>query len=1118
MLRTLATVAALAYAVTALAAAPLVPTTLEVGKSGLPVQIAAPSLKTPRLLAGPMTLAVTEGGRTLALPPLVASEPRRYELPAAVEGLVLSVRYGRGKAPYLELQAGTAGDKPRSVTVALSFLLRPEASEVFFPATDRAHEPLAPGEAPRVYGYAAGGISTALPLGQLYSAKQDWGLAFFQQLGLLVEPWLVTVAPRPEGPVVTVALPLALTPGAPASRRLYFAATRGDWRPALGAVLAEFPAAFKPPHPEASGLDGPFVCSGGTPADKSLDNWQAQGCGVVEIHATFPFYGDYVPTRESWTPLVDDAWHQLKSTLPAAERPAESDWRGIVATVEKARPPAMTAAGVRDYVDRLHAHRMKGLIYYNPTEAWAPWAADNFRDDVRYDAQGKPVPTWYESSCMVPDVNRPWGRHILGQLRGQLAAYPRLDGVFFDQSAGGGHDLTVLCHEASKLVRARGGLCWWNGPYNMELAALADGMMTEGGGSDTYRDLTDLIQYYGLVGKPCVSLGAPGASGFAEMLSRGVQPQPVPDPSSDLWQSWSPLFFWLRGRQWVLEAHALASTPGFESNLYRVAGANLLATLVPRRVWAGPPQWRFEVPLTVCVPEAAAIKGAYLLTPDLRGYHRLELRRQGNRLAVTVPRVRWAAAVVLAREGVFPALTGPLHVVAGQAAQVSYVVDNWTSHPAEMDLKVSNGRNASELRATVKPGASARTVLPLPALDAAAESTVDLYVSGHQSHGEMLPIVQLAVDPPVRLMVTGPARVPDDQGLAVEVQVLSHLPAGTALELALASPLVAPASAPQPLVPQPGRLTSRTLPLKVLRAGEGVVAVTARRGGEVVARAECPLQVVAGAIAPGGLRYLQAATLELEAFGVDGGAYAHKPVSINGAPVGDLPSGSGHAWVPVSLPLPQSALGAVAEGNEVSIDNAVGDSFKVRGLRLLLTLKGGVQVLATAGAGVYTGSTDWPYGEGKQFAAGQPLTGLRLTVPVDPARRETYEWFFGTPQSGRLVLEVFGSDTGRYEHKPVTVNGCLLGNLSGAPEAWTEVSLPLTAEALAKLQATNTVQIENSDPVDAFKVRRGRLEITNTVGRAWTSTVDETAHTSCGWDYQEGQIGSPIVVRVAFRE
>jgi len=140
------------------------------------------------------------------------------------------------------------------------------------------------------------------------------------------------------------------------------------------------------------------------------------------------------------------------------------------------------------------------------------------------------------------------------------------------------------------------------------------------------------------------------------------------------------------------------------------------------------------------------------------------------------------------------------------------------------------------------------------------------------------------------------------------------------------------------------------------------------------------------------------------------------------------------------------------------------------------------------------------YGEGKQFPAGQPLTGIRVDLTIDPKRQETYDWFFGTPQSGRLLLELFGSDAGQYAHKPVSVNGCALGDLPTARTNGRRKSLPLTSEGpRGNLRATNEVRIENSAPKDAFKVRRLRLEIVNAAGETWTTKIDDGPYTSCGW-------------------
>ncbi|MBI2297407.1 MAG: hypothetical protein HYU66_00395 [Armatimonadetes bacterium] len=41
--------------------------------------------------------------------------------------------------------------------------------------------------------------------------------------------------------------------------------------------------------------------------------------------------------------------------------------------------------------------------------------------------------------------------------------------------------------------------------------------------------------------------------------------------------------------------------------------------------------------------------------------------------------------------------------------------------------------------------------------------------------------------------------------------------------------------------------------------------------------------------------------------------------------------------------------------------------------------------------------------------------------------------------------------------------------------------------------------------------------MTNTNGKTYVSEVDEAAYTSCGWEYQEGKVGSPIRLVLKFR-
>lgn len=113
------------------------------------------------------------------------------------------------------------------------------------------------------------------------------------------------------------------------------------------------------------------------------------------------------------------------------------------------------------------------------------------------------------------------------------------------------------------------------------------------------------------------------------------------------------------------------------------------------------------------------------------------------------------------------------------------------------------------------------------------------------------------------------------------------------------------------------------------------------------------------------------ARLELEVFGNNGDTHGDKDVLLNGAKVGVLPT-QGDSWRDVSLPVTGAALDSLrAQGPasiaRVAMDKDRGDFFKVRGLRLVLTLADGTEWSGDA-SGALTCAGDWPHREGRAFA------------------------------------------------------------------------------------------------------------------------------------------------------
>jgi len=77
--------------------------------------------------------------------------------------------------------------------------------------------------------------------------------------------------------------------------------------------------------------------------------------------------------------------------------------------------------------------------------------------------------------------------------------------------------------------------------------------------------------------------------------------------------------------------------------------------------------------------------------------------------------------------------------------------------------------------------------------------------------------------------------------------------------------------------------------------------------------------------------------------------------------------------------------------------------------------------------------------------------------------------------------------------------------------------MALTPEALAALMEQNTVEIANSEPPDAFKVRCARIEIVNSAEVKLVTDTDPGAYTSVGWEFAEGKVGSPLRIMLTFR-
>lgn len=354
---------------------------------------------------------------------------------------------------------------------------------------------------PMAVGYRGDARGMVMPACVLYQPVGNWGLTAMADFALPTRGFELRIENRPPA-VVIRRVHLRLEPGKPVTVSIILFGHTGDWRPGLGHVMERYADFFMVADPRTPQLHGAFVCSGGAPADATITSWKRQHVQTVEVHGTIPFYGQHLPLGDSWPIFADDQWHALRQKSDADKPAEDASWKAIHGYVSRKSPGRISVDKVRDYLRRLHAQGIFAVMYFNPTESWKPWIAENYPEALYRDAGGKLLSVWYESYLVCPDPSSRWGQHLLDEFVKMMDLYPEADGFFMDQScydmldyahddgwsiASGRtgyrmgwaiHQLSERCRE---LAKKRGKFLWWNGPYCTDIAHNAEGMMAEAG-------------------------------------------------------------------------------------------------------------------------------------------------------------------------------------------------------------------------------------------------------------------------------------------------------------------------------------------------------------------------------------------------------------------------------------------------------------------------------------------------------------------------------------------------------------------------------------------------------------------------------------------------------------
>lgn len=896
----------------------------------------------------------------------------------------------------IECRLTLTGRQPARQEAAVELRLpwNKQSLQVLAPSGDDRHQ--ADFSRSLAFGYRATGRSLVMPTVVLYRPEDDWGLTVLADFTLPIRGFELKVEDR-QPAIAARRVHLRLEPGKPVTVSLILRGHEGDWRPGLGYVVRRFPDFFQVADPRVPNLHGSFVCSGLTPPDTTIAEWKRQHVQTVEVHGTIPFYGQHLPLGNEWTVFADDQWHTLRKAADPQKPAEDAPWEIVHRYVTAKRPPNMSVAKVNDYIRRLHAHGIYAVMYFNPTESWKLWIKEKYPQDLVLNAAGQPTPVWYESYLVCPNPESPWGKHLLDEFAKMMDLYPEADGFFMDQSCYDhldfAHDdgwsiqngrtgyrlgwaIGQLSQQCRKMAKARGKFLWWNGPYNVDIAFFAEGMMAEAGSERDVRS----IQYLTMGGRACCTLSQAGEVTFQNCAAYGLYPTAMSGPLAQLAQRYWPVVELFRGKRWEFAPRAIDLPPGTKGNLWRLPDGNVLATVVTAGRSVAGAEFDLHVPVTMRLPDAAEFRAAYFLSPDLLGKRRLAFQRDGQVLRLTVPRHRSTSAILLAKTGVHLALDAAPSAVVGDKVRAAAVVDNWTDRPVSGKW-IAPGAAGEPIQ--VAPGATARRDVAFPSPshgDGWRKAIQCLAELAGVAHGGQF---EFYVDAPLNVSLSAPETAEQGQAKVVCVQVFNA--AGERnVEVRLSGKGVRVEPAQQTVTVASSAKRPVEFHVKPLRAGKLQLTATAQSGQDRV-EASVAMESLATKVPPTAFGRFRAGVLAFDLFGADGGKYGDKPVSLNGVRIGLLPT-HGDDWGSAKMTLPPEALRSLRQHNELRIENRGGDAFKIARFRLRLTLADGVRFVSELNPGVFSSMSSWDFAEGTIFTKGQLRT--QLQIPVETNARQ----------------------------------------------------------------------------------------------------------------------------------
>jgi len=353
---------------------------------------------------------------------------------------------------------------------------------------------------------------------------------------------------------------------------LWIYSHQDDWRSSLRIFAEKYSDYFQPVRRVSSAEGflsriGPAGCT-----NSALAGLQRREVKLVKIDWNYYRSGQWIPSQA----LRFDDFTWDSNTLP--------QHRDVSVRL------------VRSCIENLVQYKLRTVLYsaFN-SYCLQEIASERFADDIALDEQDRPMACAENGVLMHASSDSPFGREMIEQQRRMIDLYPQAEGFFFDDWGVAGidfaHDdnLTVIHNRAAYSLSANrsgvGRLLVDMVNQQKKLAFAAPPLsIADCRGIDVLclggRDLENLgrIAFMGLVRPIVADLGPEielSVERTEEILKEELLWGVIPSErelsfDSQLARAYRPLFLNLKGREWLLEPHALTLPQGLKGQVFLI--------------------------------------------------------------------------------------------------------------------------------------------------------------------------------------------------------------------------------------------------------------------------------------------------------------------------------------------------------------------------------------------------------------------------------------------------------------------------------------------------------------------------------------------------------------------